>query len=66
MSDLISGWCNVILLIPEGRNISLGRDGRPDAILLDVIMPGMAGVAFVRELQANPELQAIPVVFHNR
>ncbi len=36
---------------------------RPDAILLDVIMPGMDGVAFVRELQANPELQAIPVVF---
>jgi CheY-like chemotaxis protein len=29
-------------------------------------MPGMGGVAFVRELQANPELQAIPVVFHNR
>jgi CheY-like chemotaxis protein len=50
----------------EARN---GREGleracaeRPDAILLDVMMPEMDGVTTVRELRARPETAAIPVV----
>jgi two-component system OmpR family response regulator len=36
---------------------------RPDAILLDVMMPGMDGPATLVELRARPELAAIPVLF---
>jgi len=36
---------------------------RPDLILLDVMMPGMDGLATLRELQENPELREIPVLF---
>lgn len=34
----------------------------PDAILLDVMMPGMDGIMTFQELQTNPETQNIPVI----
>jgi DNA-binding response OmpR family regulator len=35
---------------------------RPDLILLDVVMPGVDGFAYCRELKADPKLRDIPVV----
>ncbi len=35
---------------------------RPDLILLDLLMPGMDGSAFLEELRKDPALEAIPVV----
>jgi two-component system, OmpR family, response regulator len=47
-----------------------GRDGlalaladRPDAILLDVMMPGMDGPATLQALRAEPATAGIPVLF---
>ena len=47
-----------------------GREGiqqaierAPSAIVLDIMMPQMDGVATLRELKANPVTSAIPVVF---
>lgn len=37
--------------------------GRPDLILTDVMMPGATGYEFCAELQADPELALIPVIF---
>lgn len=34
----------------------------PDAILLDVMMPGMDGIMTFQELQTNPATQHIPVI----
>lgn len=46
-----------------------GRDGlakvrtvKPDVILLDVMMPDMGGIEVIRELQADDEMKAIPVL----
>ncbi|HEY9657296.1 MAG TPA: response regulator [Allocoleopsis sp.] len=36
---------------------------QPDAILLDVSMPGMDGIETLQHLQENPQTQAIPVIF---
>jgi len=39
------------------------REVLPDAILLDVMMPGMDGPAILEALRAAPETAGIPVVF---
>lgn len=44
----------------EGFDVALAE--LPDAILLDVMMPGMDGPALFRKLQAEPRTAAIPVV----
>lgn len=35
---------------------------QPDLILLDMLLPGMSGFGFIRELNRNKRLKGIPVV----
>ncbi|MBN1485011.1 MAG: response regulator, partial [Chloroflexia bacterium] len=42
--------------------LQLARQLRPDAIILDVLLPDMDGWAVLRALQASPELASIPVI----
>jgi signal transduction histidine kinase/CheY-like chemotaxis protein len=44
------------------EGLRLAREVRPDAITLDIIMPGTDGWAVLRSLKADPALRAIPVV----
>jgi DNA-binding response OmpR family regulator len=39
------------------------EDGTPDAILLDAMLPGMDGLAIIKELQVRASTRTIPVVF---
>jgi len=43
--------------------LALVAESVPDAILLDVMMPGMDGPATLRELRAIPALAHTPVLF---
>jgi CheY-like chemotaxis protein len=45
------------------EGLALAASEQPDFILLDMMMPGMDGVAVFRRLRAAPETAAIPVVF---
>lgn len=38
------------------------RRGRPDLVILDVILPGRSGFELCRELKRDPRTQTIPVV----
>jgi len=42
--------------------LELARRYTPDAILLDIHLPGMSGYAVLKELQADPATRAIPVL----
>jgi CheY-like chemotaxis protein len=53
-----------VLTAASGREgIVRARDLRPDAILLDVMMPDLDGPATLAELQADPATRDIPVLF---
>lgn len=38
------------------------KEIKPDAVLLDIMMPKMDGIAVVWEMKANTEISSIPVV----
>ncbi|MBL8154823.1 MAG: response regulator [Anaerolineae bacterium] len=44
------------------EGIRLARDYRPDAILLDVMMPQQDGWSVLNSLKADPDLASIPVI----
>jgi two-component system sensor histidine kinase/response regulator len=41
---------------------TVGRRGKPDAVILDLSMPGMNGWEFLEELREDPELCQVPVL----
>ncbi len=43
--------------------LARARVRKPDLVILDLLMPGMDGVAVCRELRKNPALAEVPVIF---
>lgn len=57
----IAGW--EVLMASSGQaGLKLAEAECPDAILLDVMMPGMDGITTLNKMQANPILRSIPVI----
>lgn len=53
-----------VILSSDGPHaLELAREELPDAILLDIMMPGMDGLEVCRHLKASPSLCEIPVIF---
>jgi CheY-like chemotaxis protein len=59
--EAVSGF-RVLTAAGGAEALRLAREHRPDAVLLDVMMPEMDGPTTFRHLQADPELASIPVV----
>jgi CheY-like chemotaxis protein len=38
------------------------RSGKPDLILLDIVMPRLGGIEVLEEMQKEPDLKKIPVI----
>lgn len=61
---LLVGNGYAVLAASNGESaLQLAREHSPDLILLDVNMPGMDGYETCRQLKADPEIDAIPVIF---
>jgi CheY-like chemotaxis protein len=43
--------------------LELARRERPDLVITDILMPGMNGYEFVRELRDDPDLRRVEVIF---
>jgi CheY-like chemotaxis protein len=59
--ETVAGW-EVILASSGAQGVARAVEQRPDAILLDVMMPGMDGPSTFRELRKNPATAGIPVL----
>lgn len=59
--ETVAGW-EVLTANSGVRGIRRAQEDRPDAILLDVMMPGMDGPTTFLELRKLPETADIPVV----
>lgn len=60
--QLTAGW-DMLAASSGPVGIELAQQHQPDAILLDVMMPEMDGVATFKALQTHPRTQHIPVIF---
>lgn len=59
---MLTPW--TILMASSGaEGIAIALQERPDAIVLDVMMPGMDGIETLTQLRAQSETQSIPVIF---
>ena len=57
----IATW--TVLTAASGQEgLAIARTEQPDAILLDVMMPGMDGIATLRQLRDDGTIAQIPVV----
>jgi CheY-like chemotaxis protein len=59
--EMVAGW-NVVTANSGANGIRRAQEDNPDAILLDVMMPGMDGPTTFQELQKIPETAKIPVI----
>jgi CheY-like chemotaxis protein len=59
--ELVGKWA-VITASSGAEGLHKAENERPEAIVLDVMMPVMDGAATYRRLQANPATRQIPVV----
>jgi DNA-binding response OmpR family regulator len=59
--ETVAGW-EVVMASSGAQGLARAIEYQPEAILLDVMMPGMDGPATFRELRKNPATARIPVL----
>lgn len=60
--QMAAGW-QVLTASSGEEGVAIARTHQPHAILLDLIMPEMNGVATFQQLRTHRETQHIPVIF---
>ena len=60
--EVVGGW-EVFTANSGSEGIRLAATEQPDAILLDMMMPDLDGIATLDRLKANSATKSIPVIF---
>lgn len=56
-----AGFSTIAVTSSEDARIKISQQ-KPDAIVLDVVLPGESGFELCRDLKENPETRSIPIV----
>ncbi|MBW4520282.1 MAG: response regulator [Scytolyngbya sp. HA4215-MV1] len=59
--QITKNW-EVLTAASSNEGVAIAEAKQPDAILLDVMMPGVDGLATLQNLGKNPATQNIPVI----
>lgn len=59
--EATAGW-EILTARSGSEGIAVANAQRPDAILMDVMMPGVDGPTTFRNMQTMPEIASIPVL----
>jgi CheY-like chemotaxis protein len=51
-----------VVVSVDGQALQVAHDLRPDVVLLDIMMPGMDGVAVSQRLREDPVTADIPII----
>ncbi len=60
--EATAGW-QILTARSGAEGIAIAASQKPDAILMDVMMPGVDGPTTFRSMQGNPAVSGIPVLF---
>jgi CheY-like chemotaxis protein/signal transduction histidine kinase len=68
--DLLERWLTdkgytVMSATSGAEGLAKARSARPDAIVLDVFMPGKSGYEVLSELRGDPQMKSIPVIIES-
>ena len=64
LGEILQGLpCRLIKALSGVQALALALREKPDLILLDIMMPGLDGLAVMRELKLNPATEDGPVIF---
>jgi len=61
--EMRGAFYTVLTAVRGEEGIFLAKTQKPDLILLDIMMPGMAGTQVAEELLADPDTSSIPIIF---
>ena len=57
-----AGYSNFVTLSEPAEAVAVVGSDRPDALLLDLMMPGVSGFDILKEIRADPRFQYLPVI----
>lgn len=61
MESILEGLFNVIKSSNPFESLKLLRDGRPDLVIVDIVMPGLDGFSLINEIQKFSDIPIIVV-----
>lgn len=57
------GWGVTVLEAGDGdQGLALARSEKPDIVILDIMLPGISGMAVLETLRAAPEGEGVPII----
>jgi two-component system, sensor histidine kinase and response regulator len=64
LGDILEGEGYIVRPVPNGKlALNVAEKGKPDLILLDIMMPDMDGFEVCKKLKENLKLKDVPIIF---